>query len=496
MIGRPHMRRHSLLFILGMILDKGAAAVFMAALAFALGVGGEADTYFVVVAAPLLLAALLGDSFMVVGLRTIAAEDPRHGLNADLVAYGAACLGLWGLMAGCAAPLVVVLAPGKEAAWHARAAGLQVLSSALLPLLLTGHVLAAILIGRGRAAAGILRSAMVNVAGAVQALALVALGRCDAEGLVETALAGAALVDVFLLVMAHRHARPWPGGTVTGRTLAASLRGLALVAGGNLPHNLILVVERAAASLAGEGAISAIAMARSVAPLVGALPAAIAAGQFTGAMASAAEGGERRPPPAGAMIYPALVVGLPVLMVLLAANQDIVAILFQRGRFTLEDSRAVSGLLLLFYLASGYFLLSTPLMKWLQLAGHDRFNVGSGMAAAILHAGLALWWARIGGPGGIVLAYAAATTAQTALVVAKAARVQGAAALALPLPSLLAAAAVSGLAGLVVAADGLLAPGVPRAMATAAAVLVTYALAGRLLRLPGFTALRTFFRAP
>ena len=62
----------AILFIAAQGSERAANAVLLAVLAYAFGLGNEADTYFVVQIIPAVMVSMIGDSFFVTTLRAFA----------------------------------------------------------------------------------------------------------------------------------------------------------------------------------------------------------------------------------------------------------------------------------------------------------------------------------------------------------------------------------------------------------------------------------------
>ena len=404
----------AILFIAAQGSERAANAVLLAVLAYAFGLGNEADTYFVVQIIPAVMVSMIGDSFFVTTLRAFANtldESMRWRRFGSYALVYFAALGVGAaLIALAAAPLISVLAPGKNAEWVDHAAQLQRLAALQLPLHGIGFMLASALIGTGRTSMGVLRLTLSNSAVALAAVIASALNYHSAASFILANLMGIAAIDIIMAVESVRAMgghRPWP---LEGAAMKEAWSGLCLISGANLAQNLILLMERAVASFLAPGSIASITMARMVAPLIGLLPTGLANARF----AATVNLGHIRPH-LGQVVAFSLAAAAPLVILLILRVDSVIALLYQRGNFSGMDTMRVAQLALLLCLSFPYQSLSTPLFKMMQGEGRDRSALGAALFGAALYLPLALWWG--GSAEGLVGAYSLAMNAQIALMI-------------------------------------------------------------------------------
>jgi putative peptidoglycan lipid II flippase len=405
-------------FAVSTVLDRGGYAVLLAVVAYSLGLGRESDIFFAVITVPTVLVAAIADAAGIIMLRAMAeaGEEDDAVRSRRIGEYGMvltlAMAGAGGLLAILAHPLVWIVAPGLEGAAHDRAVVLQRATALLLPLHGIGAVFAAILIGRGRTWAGSMRPALSSLLAAGLALLAVAAGTDSAEIFVAALVFATGTITAGLGIALG----PAPHGhrllhRPALATITATLRGLLHLGGGGLAPNAIVLMERSLASTLGAGALSTISMARSVTVLLGALSASAATGCFTLVLARQAPATQVDIARTGRdMLLISLLIMIPIVAVFLACPQDVVAVLFERGRFTATETATVVALSMGFAVASVLFVIVVPLHRTMQLCHADRQSMLVAWAAFGVYGVLALAIGREAawGMGGLVASYVAA----------------------------------------------------------------------------------------
>jgi len=406
---RPGLRHIGVLFVGTTVADRLAYAGFLMVLAWGLGVSGDADLFFVVTSLPMTLAGLLADVCFAVITRAMAgAHDDAErwalagrALRVFALLYGVPALAI----ALAAAPLVTVLAPGLSPALVAHAGLLQAWAALLLPGYGLATVAGTILMASGHVAAGAIRAPLVSLTTVVAAvLASLILGP-SVEGLLAVSIVAPVLVaaGLFRQVMRckGRHALDLLGRGSLGddRTV---IRAALLATCPNLTQAAVLLIERAIGSTLGSGAVTVLAIGRTIAPLVGAVPAAVGNAGFLDALSKRPSkphevcpqnAGLSKPlevcahrdpkqaclapavadPTASSrlILYASLLTAIPIAVIMFGETSTVMTLFFQRGRFGPEDTLLVSQVALAFGVGWLHFVLGGSLQRVCQLVRLD-----------------------------------------------------------------------------------------------------------------------------
>lgn len=482
------------LFVVSMLCDRAGNALLLAAVAFSLGLGHEADLFLIVTSVPTLAATILGDAVFVSLTRAFGRASSRHGgwvaTGSHAAAFGVAFLAVTVAVMALALPIIRLLAPGMSEAALSEAVALQQLAAPLILVHGFGVIFSTALVCCGRVAGRVLRVSAANALAALAIIVQFMLVGVDAWTVVVTCLASTTAVTLLLAVwsVAAAGLEGLAAAAAIDRTaFRQALRGLSAVGSVNTLHNAVILSERAIASWLGPGAIATLTLARVVITLISALPGAACDGHYVAALF--ASGGRADVPAAWArgLFYGALAAGAPIIVVVLAKTDVIIALLFERGRFSATDTAAVTEAAMVFALGSLYHVLGTPLTRVLQFTDRDHLAAVCYLAILMLYWVLAPWGSRLDGAVGLAAAHSVAVTAGAAAMAMVTVRGLGWSALALPLPGILAAAGGAWLAIWAVEQVGPPMPG-PLMELAVAVVVAAFAYGGvaLALSLPGF----------
>ncbi|MGY1689395.1 murein biosynthesis integral membrane protein MurJ [Geodermatophilus sp. SYSU D01105] len=433
--------------LLGFLRDVVLAAVF--------GVGSSLDAYFVAQGLMNLVLALMAGavakSVVPTVARSVADGDPGRGQHSVRVALTVTVLVMLGasvVMAVLARPLVAALAPGFDAATTEEAVRLTRIVVAATALIAATNVLAGAAQGHRRFGWAAVEGIPFNLALIVGA---VAFGR--AYGV--TALAVAFVVGSGLRLLVQL-----PPLLAVGQSLRPSLdvrdRGfremLALVPPllvGSAVSQVNTLVDRAVGSSVGEGAITALNYGWRLVGLADTLVVATVATTLYPALAAAARPGRTRDledllrRSSGVL----LVLVAPCVVLLCAAAEPVVALLFERGAFDAEAVRLTALAVTGYAAALVGLALREPATRAFLSLGDSRTPVALGVLGMVVNvvgdltlglrfgvvglavstsvslllvAGLSLWRLRSAG-GGLSLAGLGRCCAQVAAAAACAA---------------------------------------------------------------------------
>ncbi|CAA7615428.1 conserved membrane hypothetical protein [Candidatus Terasakiella magnetica] len=458
---RPHIP-----FALSAIIDRAAYAVLLALLTLAQGVGEASDIFFAVTTVPAVLMTVLNEAAFVIMLRVVTNPAPdealrwrvtgQHGLALTLL-----FLGLGGGIALGADPLIRLLAPGLTGAAHDKAVQLQRLTAALLPLQGMAAIFGTVLIGHEKTWPGALRLPLTSGGAALGALLCLWQGDGSIDGFIFSLIAAAAVVTLGLGVRAFGlchglRVLHWPRRQV----MVEMVRGLTVLGGSGMAANGIVLVERTLASGLGEGALSSISLARSFVPLLGVISTSVATGWFSLSLAKG-RGQQQEPDIARTgceMMTLSLLILVPLMALFLAHTADVVALLFERGRFTAADTGMLQPMAVAFALGAPLFAISIPLGRTLLMCKADGTLLVFAWGGFGLYIVLALLWSKGmgGGTFGLIAAYVVAMLIQSLAQMYYLTARLGRTLLAVPLGRLLCLAA---LVGAVLAISAHLMPG-------------------------------------
>ena len=172
------------------------------------------------------------------------------------------------------------------------------------------------------------------------------------------------------------------------------------------------------ASGLGEGALSAISLARSFMPLLGAISTSVATGWFSLSLVDGRDGRQGRDiaRTGREMMALSLMIVIPLMALFFAHSADVVALLFERGRFTAADTALIQPLAMVFALAAPLFAISAPLSRSFQMCKADGHLLAFAWAGLGLYVILAVLWTHGSTMGamGLVAAYVVALLVQSA----------------------------------------------------------------------------------
>lgn len=363
--------------VLGFARDAAIAAV--------LGAGPRADALMAALSLPLLARRLLAEgafnlAFVPALFRARARGD--GAAPGQLAAAVAVLLGGLLVVAGALgivfmAPLIGLLAPGFEADGARAETAIACGRIALAYLPLAG--LAAVFGGLANAAHRVLLPALAPVVANLTVLAVIAAlvlsGEMDGTAAVyaiAAATVAAGVAQLALMMLAARGSGLWPAwqvprGAPAWRAAGSVLRAAApaLLFAGLSQFRLLM----AAALVSGApGAVAALNYAQRLMDLPLGLVGASAGAVLVPALL---RGGSGKDASASGALLAALAFALPAAVGLFVLAEPIVAVLFQRGSFSAEDSRMTAELLALLALS-------------LPLQGLERILSATAAAAGLL----------------------------------------------------------------------------------------------------------------
>lgn len=456
--GRRGLRHLGAIFVGVTVADRLAYAGFLVVLAWGLGVSGDADLFFIVTLLPMTLVTLLSDVCFVVMTRAMARADGEaerwavagRAVRVFALLYGVPAVAI----AVAAAPLVTLLAPGLAPAQVARAVPLLAWAALLLPGYGLATVLGTILLASGQVATGAARAPLISLTAVAAAVPVSLCLGPSVESLLGVSVASPLLVAAGLLspvIRCKGHHTFHLLSRAPGGGDWPVIRAALLAACPNVTHAVILLIERAIATTLGPGAVTVLAIGRTVAPLLGAVPAAVGNAGFLDALGSAA--GD---PLASSrlILYASLLTAIPIAVVMFGETSTVMAVFFQHGRFGPEDTVVVSQIALAFGVGWLHFVLGGSLQRVCQLVRLDTRSVLLNLAGLAVYVPMALAWTAWLGLIGLAIAYGLTLTLISLAVSVAAANRLGWGLLGLPYGRL-ALIAVAGELSLVLAQPGL-----------------------------------------
>ncbi|WP_035715003.1 murein biosynthesis integral membrane protein MurJ [Azorhizobium doebereinerae] len=395
--------------LLGFARDAGTAAV--------LGAGPLADALMAALALPLLARRLLAEGAFNAALipalaRAEATGGPagaRRLATATSIVLSALLLG-FAILGGLFMPaLIRILAPGFEAGGPRADLAIACGRIALVYLPLAGA--AAVYGGLANAGGRVALPAFAPILANIVVLAAIVV--IASQGLIATATAAEAVAlatvaaGVAQLALMVRAARALPAAP---RDLKGDWRGARAVMRASTPALLFaglaqlrLIIVAAVVS-ADPGSVSALNYAQRLVDLPLGLVGASAGAVLVPLLAAGGRGAGRE---ASGALVAALGLALPAALGLALLADPIVAVLYQRGGFTVEDGRATARLLAVLALAlpaQGLerVLAATALTHGLT-APVERVGLASLAACLVLAAGLNAAFGPAAGAAGIAI---------------------------------------------------------------------------------------------
>ena len=389
-MSNTRVHRNTAYFISAQLLDRGCYVALLATVTYLFGIGPVTDVFFVAITIPVMVVNITMDGCFVTVLRALSETNDEKQrwtvIGQSLVLFATVYAAISVLIAIGASGLIRLTAPGLAPESRARAIELLRFAATLIPAQGIGQVVSSTLIHRGRVAAGVWRPGVVSM------LSLcAAFGGTKVLGVAIGIFVGSMVVGVWAVNLAYLAALLTAS---KGFRLELRFRGeiarmfvSALVnSANNIPSNIVLVVERAVATLVGPGALSAITLARTCINLVSAPAAAAANSTFVEALTPSAatsghEVGRRR----AGMLYGPLFVSAPILALLVIDGSPVVRFLYQHGHASVLDANFVARIVLILVAGFPFQICSTGLLRMYQSANRDKWFL------AVLSAGTAMY---------------------------------------------------------------------------------------------------------
>ena len=403
----------SLIFAGATVVERGATALLLAAMAYLLGANRETDLYFVVLFVPAAFGNMILDVCFVSVLQTLSRIDlaiDRHRAAWRIIWAALAFSSICAVVLALIAPLcIAAVGPGLGSEQQVHGTLLLRWASILLIANGLGSILANILMCDGFIVVGASRPAVNAVLTVFCSLALYAAGAHSIDGFVFGGVIAPALTTVGLVAFAlgsraRRAAFSFKMGGL--RELGFSGAAISTAALNSIPQ-LQLFVERMVGSLLPPGSLTLINLARTLYTLMLFLPGATANARFTQILAiPQLEREACETELCGRLLRQSLFLSLPVVVSVVVSTSEIVALLFGRGRVDLQNLTALKSLG--FCAAIGFIgcALGTPLTRIFQILRRSKELVWGQIFATALHAALAYPLAMAFGAKGVVLDWA------------------------------------------------------------------------------------------
>jgi putative peptidoglycan lipid II flippase len=393
-MSNSRVHRNTAYFITAQLLDRGCYAALLVSLTYLFGVGPVTDVFFVAITIPVMVVNITIDGCFVTVLRALSEtkeEKQRWSvIGQSLILFATIYVAIYVLIVIGASGLVSLTAPGLAPESRARAIELLRYAATMIPAQGIGQVVSSALIHRGRVTTGVWRPGVVSMFSLCAAF-------CGAKvlGVGMGVFVGGMVIGIWAVNLAYLAALLTASG---GFQLEFRFRGeiarmfvSALVnSANNIPSNIVLVVERAVATLVGPGALSAITLARTCINLVSAPATAAANSTFVEALTpSAAKTGSELGRRRAGMLYGPLFVSAPILALLVIDGSSVVRFLYQHGHASVLDADFVARIILILVAGFPFQICSTGLLRMYQSANQDKWFL------AILSAGTAMYIAAV-----------------------------------------------------------------------------------------------------
>lgn len=405
--------RRPLFFVSALFLDRAAYAALLALLTYLFGVSEQTDIYFLVVLVPLMITNISNEVVFVMIMQSLSLDnnEEEYWLSVGRLLVFFALF--FGVVAGAivlfSVPLVGVLGFGLSVEAKRQGAELQPVAAMLVLGHGIGAVVGSVLLHRGHTFLGTMRVPLATSLGAITAVLLYYSGESGIGSFVSGGSVGAIVVAAVMLVKLLL----LKGDNVVFGRKSLNFSRLAPIFAlafyntlTNLSHSLIMLIERALASQFGTGAITQISLARTMVPILGGVPGAVANAWFVESMVIPyGRRMDQIPRLAAAVTRQALLVGLPMLVVFFLSVDNIVGFLFEQGKFSGRERDAVAHMAFLYGLGAIHVVLGGTVLKIYQMAHLDGRLAAWTYSSLILYILLAYVLGNAMGGGGLVLAY-------------------------------------------------------------------------------------------
>jgi len=407
----------SLIFSGVFIVDRLIYAITLGFITFYFGAGEQSDIYFVAILIPTMAFNIFSEVTLVVinqALSKCTREVFWRAARQVLVFFGS-ILALLALIIFFSSDFIADLLAYKlniefknTSSFYIKILAIQLVGNGF------GAIVGSILIQRGQWIYGVIRSGIFSISTLVISLALY---KIYFENVYAFVLGGViasiitTLIGFYILIKNEDFSILKYRGMAQASSTGHLIWPLSLNIGVNISHNLILIIERIFASSYGLGAITEISLARSVVTLLGGIPNALGNANFVSNMEIPyGNRFENLRESIGNILNKILLVSIPFLIVFFISTNEIVEILFRRGKFSIEDAKAVSVFVMLFGAGIVHIVYNGTLQKIYQYLNLNLQLLMIVYIGVILYVATSNILAIDIGPNGLVASYSIALT--------------------------------------------------------------------------------------